>query len=349
MLLVKQAFNFGESCYTIAMNRNRVVHRTGKGRKIQILNGRVHPELGQKIADKLDIKLSDVVVENFANGEVRLRVNESLRGDDVFIIQSHHGRINEAIMEQLLMIDAAKRASARSVTAVCPFLGYARQDRKSSGREPIGARLIIDMMSVAGADRIMSVDLHSGQTQGFFNGPFDHLIAMPLFKRYISENFNIKDVVMIAPDAGRVKMAERYSTSLGCDLAIIHKHRSKSVKNQTQARYLIGDVKGKICLMTDDMIDTAGTICTAADLLLEHGAKAIYGFSAHGVFSGPAVERIKKSNFTKVIVTDSLPSPENDADGKIEVLSIAPIIADAIAAIYADESVSALFEGDNQI
>lgn len=328
---------------------NRVANRVGKGRRIQVLGGRVHPELAQKIADRLNINLSDIVVENFANGEVRLKVNESLRGDDVFIVQSHHGRINEAIIEQLLMIDAAKRASARSITAVCPFLGYARQDRKSSGREPIGARLIVDMLYVAGADRIMSVDLHSGQTQGFFNGPFDHLIAMPLFKRYIRDNFDIKDVVMIAPDAGRVKMAERYSTTLGCDLAIIHKHRSKTVKNEAKARYLIGDVKGKICLTTDDMIDTAGTICTAADLLLEQGAKAIYGLSAHGVFSDPALQRLKDSSFTKIIVTDTLPPPANDAGGKIEILSIAPLIADAIAAIYADESVSALFEGDNQI
>jgi ribose-phosphate pyrophosphokinase len=328
---------------------NRLAHRTGKGRRIQLLGGRVHPELSQAISDRLEIPLSDIVVENFANGEVRLRVNESLRGNDVFIIQTHYGHINEAIVEQLLMIDAAKRASARSITAVCPFLGYARQDRKSSGREPIGARLVIDMMSVAGADRIMSVDLHSGQTQGFFDGPFDHLIAMPVFKKYIRENFDMKDVVMIAPDAGRVKMAERYSTTLGCDLAIIHKHRSKSTKNQSEARYLIGDVEGKICLTTDDMIDTAGTICTAADLLLKKGAKEIYGFSTHGVFSKPALERLKDSAFTKIIVTDTLPRPANDAGGKIETLSIAPLIADAIGAIYADESVSALFEGDNQI
>lgn len=328
---------------------NRVSNRAGKGRKIQLLSGRIHPALAEKIADRLDIKLSDVVVENFANGEVRLRVNESLRGDDIFIIQSHHGRINEGIMEQLLMIDAAKRASARSITAVCPFLGYARQDRKSSGREPIGGRLVVDMLSAAGADRIMSVDLHSGQTQGFFDGPFDHLIAMPLFKKYIRENFDLSEITMIAPDAGRVKIAERYSTSLGCDLAIIYKHRSKTTKNLSQARFLIGDVKDKICLITDDMIDTAGTICTAAEMLLNNGAKSVYGFSAHGVFSDPALERIKQSSFTKIIVSDTLPAPASDAGGKIETLSIAPTIAAAIAAIYADESVSALFEGDNQI
>lgn len=328
---------------------NRVSHRAGKGRRLQLLSGRVHPELAKAVSERLGIPLAEVDLSNFANDEVRVRVNESLRGNDVFIIQTHFGKINQAIVEQLLMIDAAKRASARSITAVAPFLGYARQDRKSSGREPIGARLVVDMLTAAGVDRIMTVDLHSGQTQGFFDGPFDHLIAMPVFKRYIRENFDVKNVVMIAPDAGRVKMAERYATSLGCELAIIHKHRSKTQKNVSEARYLIGDVKGKICLTTDDMIDTAGTIVTAADLLMKHGAKEIYGLSTHGVFSDPALERLKKSAFKKIVVTDTLPAPKNTAGGKIETLTIAPLIADAIAAIHADESVSALFEGDNQI
>lgn len=328
---------------------NRVANRVGKGRRIQLLAGRTHPKLAADVSDRLGIPLSDIVVENFANGEIRLRVNESLRGNDVFIIQSHAGHINEAIIEQLLMIDAAKRASARSITAVCPFLGYARQDRKSSGREPIGARLVIDMLTAAGADRIMSVDLHSGQIQGFFDGPFDHLIAMPVFKNYIREHYDVSEVVMVAPDAGRVKMAQRYSTTLGTELAIIHKHRSKTQKNVAEARYLIGDVKGKVCLTVDDMIDTAGTICTAADLLLKQGAKEVHGFSTHGVFSEPALQRLKDSSFSKIVVTDTLPAPAETADGKIETLTIAPLIADAIAAIYADESVSALFEGDNQI
>jgi len=328
---------------------NRVANRVGKGRRIQLLAGRVHPQLAKDIAERLEIPLSDIVVENFANGEIRLHVNESLRGNDVFIVQSHSGHINEAIMEQLLMIDAAKRASARSITAVCPFLGYARQDRKSSGREPIGARLVIDMLTAAGADRIMSVDLHSGQIQGFFDGPFDHLIAMPVFKQYIREHFDLNNVIMVAPDAGRVKMAQRYSTTLGCELAIIHKHRSKTQKNVSEARYLIGDVEGKICLTVDDMIDTAGTICTAADLLLTKGAKEVHGFSTHGVFSDPALQRLRDSSFTKIVVTDTLPAPANDAGGKIETLPVSRIIADAIAAVYADESVSALFEGDNQI
>ena len=328
---------------------NKVSNRLGKGRRLQLISGRVHPELAKEVSDKLGIPLSDVHIDNFANGEIRIKMNESLRGNDVFIIQAHHGHINEAIIEQVMMIDAAKRASARSVTAVCPFLGYARQDRKSSGREPIGAKVIIDMLSIAGADRIMSVDLHSGQTQGFFDGPFDHLIAMPIFKKYITDNFDPKDVVMVSPDAGRVKISERYSTTLGTDLAIIHKHRSKTEKNQAEARYLIGDVKGKVCITTDDMIDTAGTICTAADLLMKNGAKEVVALSTHGVFSEPSLERLKDSAFSRVVVTNTLPAPVNDAGGKIQVLSIANLIADAIAAIYADESVSALFEGGNQI
>lgn len=327
---------------------NRVANRVGRGRRIQLLTGRAHPQLAQDISKHLDIPLSDVELTNFANGEIKVRVRESLRGNDVFIIQAHYGKVHRSIIEQAILIDAAKRASARSITAVCPFLGYARQDRKSGGREPIAARLIIDILSAAGADRIISADLHSGQTQGFFDGPFDHLIAMPLFKNYIHDNFDINDVVMVSPDAGRVKMAERYSTALGCGMAIIHKHRSTETVNKAEARYLIGDVKDKVCITVDDMIDTAGTISTAADLLMNRGAKAIYSMATHGVFSDPALQRIKDSAFTKVVVTDTLPAPANDAGGKIEVLSIAPLFGEAIKAIFADESVSAIFEGDNQ-
>jgi ribose-phosphate pyrophosphokinase len=331
------------------MNRAVKVNRAKKGRRIQLLSGRVHPQLANEVSDRLGIPLSDLDLSDFANGEVRVRIHESLRGNDVFIIQAHHGRINLSVMEQLLLIDAAKRASARSITAVCPFLGYARQDRKSSGREPIGARMMIDLLTAAGADRIMSVDLHSGQIQGFFDGPFDHLIAMPVFTKYIRENLDLSDVVMVSPDAGRVKMAERYSTALGVELAIIHKQRSTETKNLSKARYLIGDVKDKVCITVDDMIDTAGTITTAADLLKKQGAREIYALSTHGVFSEPALERLKDSAFTKVVVTNTLPAPANDAGGKIVTLSIAHLIADATAAIFADESVSALFEGNNQM
>jgi len=246
------------------------------------------------------------------------------------------------------MIDAAKRASARSITAVCPIISYSRQDRKSAGREPIGARLVIDMLTAAGADRIMSVDLHSGQTQGFFNGPFDHLIAFPLFRQYIKDNFG-SDVVFVAPDAGRVKLTERYSNRLAAPMAIIHKSRSTDAKNTVEAKHLIGDVDGRNCVIIDDMIDTAGTFCAAADLLKEKGAKTVHGLATHGIFSGDALEKIEASAFEKVVVTNTMPIDTKGVTNKVEVLSVAGILADAISAVANSRSVSAIFEGDNQI
>ncbi|HSX23624.1 MAG TPA: ribose-phosphate diphosphokinase [Candidatus Saccharimonadales bacterium] len=318
-------------------------------RRLQIMSGRVHPALAEEVANLLDVPIHTVQLSNFANGEISCRLGESVRDSDVFIIQTHGGpSINDAIMEQAIMIDAAKRASARSITAVCPFLGYARQDRKSGGREPITARLVVDIFSQAGADRMMSVDLHAGQIQGFFNGPFDHLIARPIIDEYAKKNIHTKDMVIVSPDAGRVKSAERYASDLGCDIAIIHKHRSTVKKHSVEARYLIGDVKGKTCLIVDDMIDTAGTVCAAADLLSENGATEIYGLATHGVLSDPALERIENSAFSKVVITNTLPSEPTVQSDKIVVLSIAPLIADAIAAIFAGNSVSALFHGENQ-
>src|SRR5512146_358847 len=235
------------------------MNSVGDSHGMHLVSGRAHPELANEIANHLGIKLSEVLIENFANGEIRVRFHESLRGNDVFILQTHGERVHEALFEQLLMIDGAKRASARSITAICPLLSYARQDRKAAGREPISARLIVDMLSAAGADRIMCVDLHSGQTQGFFDGPFDHLIAMPLFKKHV-KGFG-DDLVFVAPDAGRVKLAERYSSSLGAGMAIIHKTRSAVKRNEVEAKHLIGEVKGRDCVIIDDMIDTAGTFC----------------------------------------------------------------------------------------
>lgn len=315
-------------------------------RQLKLLTGRIHTKLAEEIAACLKIPLAKVDLENFANGEIGCRLDESVRGADVFIVQTHSGMINDAIMEQALMVDAAKRSSARSITAVCPLLGYARQDRKANGREPIAARLVVDLLATAGADRIMSVDLHSGQTQGFFDGPFDHLIAMPVLVSYIKENLDTKNVVIVSPDAGGVKTAERYSSALGCEMAIIHKHRSAKVKNVVEAKYLIGEVDGKNCIIVDDMIDTAGTLCAAADLLAEHGAKDIYGLATHGILSDPAIERINKSAFKKVIVTNTLPIDKKQR--KVETVSIAPLIADAIDAVFATSSVSALFGGKNQ-
>jgi ribose-phosphate pyrophosphokinase len=320
----------------------------GYGNRMQLVSGRAHPRLAKEIADSLGVPLSKVLIEDFANGEIRVRYNESLRGNDVFIFQTHEPDIHKDIFELLLMIDAAKRASAKSITAVCPLLSYARQDRKASGREAIGARLLVDLLTVAGADRIMSIDLHSGQTQGFFDGPFDHLIAMPLFSNYIKSNVK-EDFVFVSPDAGRVKLAERYSSTLGCEMAIIHKSRSVVKRNTVEAKHLIGDVKDRTCIIIDDMIDTAGTFCAAADLLKEKGAKKIIGLATHGIFSGPALERIEKSAFSKVVVTNTVPINSKGITRKIEILSVGPLLAEAISAVASGDSVSALFEGQNQI
>lgn len=317
-------------------------------RQLKLITGRSHPELADEVAKELGIELCDVKLGNFANSEISFRLNESVRGDDVFIMQAHSANVNDAIMEQAMMIDAAKRASAASITAVCPFLGYARQDRKASGRESITARLVVDIFAAAGADRIMSVDLHSGQTQGFFNGPFDHLIALPTMIKHIRNQFGHDDMVIVSPDAGRAKVAERYSSALDCGMAIIHKHRSTEKHNTVEAKYLIGDVQGKTCIIMDDMIDTAGTVCAAADLLKDHGASIVYGVATHGVFSGPAMERIESSSFTKVFTSNTLPMM-GPVSSKVEIISVAPLIASAIKAVYEGESVSELFDGKNQI
>jgi ribose-phosphate pyrophosphokinase len=315
--------------------------------QIKIISGRSHLKLSKQIAKQLGTSLTEVSLGDFANGEISCRIDESVRGCDVFVLQSHSGRVNANIIENALIIDAAKRASARSITAVCPWLGYTRQDRKSYGREPIASRLIIDILTQAGADRMISVDLHSGQIQGFFNGPFDHLIAMPIFIDYLKNNFK-KDLVIVSPDAGRVKLSERYASILGCDIAIIHKHRSLTEKNVAEARYLIGEVAGKDCAVIDDIIDTGSTLGPAADLLMKHGAKSIVGIATHGLFSGPALERIEQSAFSKIIVSDTVPQKKDLSKTKIEVLSIAPLISDAIAAVVEGLSVSAIFEGRNQ-
>lgn len=317
-------------------------------RRLQLMTGRAHPDLADEVAKELGVDLCEVNVGNFANSEISFRLNESIRGADVFIMQSHSSNVNDAIMEQAIMLDAAKRASARSITAVCPFIGYARQDRKSSGREAITARLVVDILATAGADRIMSVDLHSGQSQGFFNGPFDHLIALPTMIKHIKSQFEDDDIVIVSPDAGRAKVAERYSSALQCGMAIIHKHRSSTKHNTVEAKYLIGEVQGKTCIIMDDMIDTAGTVCAAADLLIEHGAKEVYGVATHGIFSDPAMERIEASSFTKVFTSNTLPLPAKTSS-KVETISIAPLLASAIKAVYEQSSVSELFDGKNQI
>ena len=315
-------------------------------RRLSVVSGRSHPALSQAIADHLGVELGGANLREFANGEIHCRYEGSIRGSDVFIIQTHCGPVNETLMEQMIMIDAAKRASAKRITAVCPYYGYSRQDRKATGREPITAKLVADMFQAAGADRVVSVDLHSGQIQGFFDVPFDHLTAAPVLEDYLRQNVG-SDIVVVAPDAGRVKVAERYAQHLGCDLALVHKTRPRGTANQVEARHVVGDVDGRHCVLIDDMIDTAGTICAAAELLQASGAKEIWAMATHAVLSDPATERLAAAPFSRVVVTDTLPVKAASALPKLEILSVANIIGDAIDAVFEDTSVSEIFGGEN--
>jgi ribose-phosphate pyrophosphokinase len=311
-----------------------------------LVSGRSHPELTREIATHLGVKLGGVNLRAFANGEIHCRYDESIRGTDLFIVQTHCGPVNDSLMEQLIMIDAAKRASAKRITAVCPYYGYSRQDRKATGREPITAKLVADMLQIAGADRVVSVDLHSGQIQGFFDIPFDHLTAMPALIAELRRN-GTDNLVVVAPDAGRVKVAERYSQQLGADIAVVHKRRPRGTANEVEALHVVGDVEGRQCVLIDDMIDTAGTICAAAELLTEHGAAEVWAMATHGVLSDPAIERLEKSVISRVVLTNTLPIPRDRWIDKLQIVSIAPLIADAIDAVFEDTSVSEIFGGDN--
>jgi len=316
-------------------------------KRLELFAGRSHPRLARDIAAHLGVQLGEANLSQFANGELHCRFGESIRGSDAFIIQTHCGPVNDSIMEQLIMIDAAKRASAKRITAVCPFYGYSRQDRKAAGREPITAKLVANMLMTAGVDRVVSVDLHSGQIQGFFDVPVDHLTAMPVLTDYVSANLG-ENVVIVSPDAGRVKVAERFAQHVGADLAIIHKRRVRDEANSVEALQVVGDVKGRVCVLVDDMIDTAGTMCAAADQLLAHGASEVYAMATHGVLSDPALDRLKNSRLSRVVITDTLPLDDDRRIDKIEVLSVAGIIADALDAVFEDTSVSEIFGGENQ-
>jgi len=319
-------------------------------KRLHLVSGRANLALAEEIASELGEVLGDANTAEFANGELHCRFGESVRGTDVFIIQSHVSvdgmSVNDTLMEQLIMVDAAKRASAKRITAVCPFFGYSRQDRKSEGREPITAKLISDMFAAAGADRLISVDLHSGQIQGFFDGPVDHLTAMPVLVNRLSALGG--DLVVVSPDAGRVKVAERYANQLEADLAIVHKRRTKGKRNTVEALDVVGEVSGRTCVLIDDMIDTAGTIVAAADQLREKGASEVYAACTHGVFSGPAIDRIKNSSISRLFVTNTLPLTPDQLIENIEVLSVAKVVADAIDAVFEDTSVSEIFDGANQ-
>jgi ribose-phosphate pyrophosphokinase len=319
-------------------------------KKLHVVSGRANLPLAEEIAANLGVTLGEANPTNFANGEIHSRFGESVRGMDVFIIQSHGANgdmsINDAIIEHLQMVDAARRASAKRITAVMPFYGYGRQDRKAEGREPITAKLVANMFAVAGANRLMSVDLHSGQIQGFFDGPFDHLVAMPVLVDYLRRNMG-DDLVVVSPDAGRVKVAERYANVLHADLAIVHKRRVKGAKNAVEAKEVVGNVAGRTCVLIDDMIDTGGTLVAAAEQIVEQGARQVCAAATHGVLSGPAIDRLKNSVIAKVVVTNTLPLPTEKQIDKIEVLSVAKIIADAIDAVFEDTSVSEIFGGAN--
>ena len=315
---------------------------------LHLLTGRAHPQLAADVAAHLDIELSDPNLVDFASSEIRCRFGDSIRGADVFIIQSHAAPVNESIMEQLIMIDAAKRGSAKRITAVCPYYGYARQDRKAEGREPITAKLVADMLATAGADRIVAVDLHANQIQGFFDGPFDHLVAVPLLIDHLRQNMSGEEVV-VAADPGRLKVAERYAGHLNVELASIYKRRTKGAVNTVEALGVMGDVAGRDVILIDEMIDSGGTICAAVEMLKSEGAHDITVVATHALLSGPAVDRLKNSSISKLVVTDTLPIPSEKQFDKLEVLSVSKVVADAIRAIFEDASVSQLFGGENQI
>ncbi|MEO0313241.1 MAG: hypothetical protein RL140_471 [Actinomycetota bacterium] len=314
-------------------------------KRLAILSGRAHPELAQEVARLLGTDLIPTTAYDFANGETFVRFEESVRGVDAFVIQAHPFPINQWIMEQLLMVDALKRASAKRITVVAPFFPYARQDKKHKGREPISARLIADLYSAAGANRIMSVDLHTPQIQGFFDGPVDHLWALPTLADHVAEKWGHEDLTVVSPDSGRVRVADIWADRLGAPLAIIHKRRDPDVPNQVSAHELVGEVEGRTCLLVDDMIDTAGTIVAAAAALKKNGAARVIVAATHAVFSDPAVERLSGDAVDHVVVMDTLPIPPEKRFEKLTVLSVAPLIARAISAVFDDDSVSQIFPG----
>ena len=315
-------------------------------KNLMVFSGRAHPELAQEVARLLGTELVPTAAYDFANGEIYVRYEESVRGSDAFVIQSHSTPLNEAIMEQLIMIDALKRASAKRITVVLPFYGYARQDKKHRGREPISARLIADMFKTAGANRLMAVDLHTAQIQGFFDGPVDHLMALPILSDYVARKYGHEKLAVVSPDAGRIKVAEQWSERLGgAPLAFIHKTRDINRPNEMVANRVVGEVRGRICVLVDDMIDTAGTITKAADALMADGAAGVVIAATHAILSGPAVDRLKACSAREVIVTNTLPVDDAKQFDKLTMLSIAPLISRAIQEVFEDGSVTSLFDG----
>ena len=320
--------------------------RQTTNKSLMLFSGRAFPELATEIAGHLGVTPTPTASYEFANGELFVRFEESVRGCDAFVVQSHTAPINTWLMEQLIMVDALKRASAKRITVVAPFFPYARQDKKHRGREPISARLVADMFKVAGADRLMAVDLHTAQIQGFFDGPVDHLFAMDLLVQEVRRKYGDKDLTVVSPDSGRVRVSERWTDKLGgTPLAFIHKTRDMTKPNQVVANRVVGDVEGRVCILVDDMIDTGGTIVAAAETLFAAGAADVVIAATHGVLSGPAIDRLKNSRVSEVIVTNTLPIEPARQFDKLTVLSIAPLLAQAIKAVFEDGSVTSLFDG----
>lgn len=318
---------------------------TANKKNLVLVSGRAHPALAASVAQELGCDLTETDARTFANGEIYARYGESVRGCDAFVIQAHSHPINEWLMEQLIMVDALKRASAKRITVVAPFYPYARQDKKGRGREPISARLIADMFKAAGADRIMSVDLHAAQIQGFFDGPVDHLFAMPVLLEHFREKLNLDEVTVVSPDMGRVRVADIWSDKLGAPLAIIHKRRDPRVPNQVSVHEIVGEVKDRVCVLVDDLIDTGRTIQKAAEALKNNGAKGVVVAATHAVFSDPAVEVLQSDAIDEVVVTDTLPLPDQKKWDRLTVLSIAPLLARAIREVFDDGSVTSMFDG----
>lgn len=314
-------------------------------KKLVIVSGRAHTALAEEVAELLGTRLLPTTAYDFANGETFVRYEESVRGVDAFVIQSHANGINNWIMEQLLMVDALKRASAKRITVVAPFFPYARQDKKHKGREPISARLMTDLFKASGANRLMSIDLHTPQIQGFFDGPVDHLWALPLLADYVASKYPSENLTVVSPDSGRVRVADIWAERLGTPLAIIHKRRDPDRPNQVEAHELVGDVAGRTCLLVDDMIDTAGTIVAAAKALKANGAAKVIVAATHAVFSHPAAERLSSGVVDEVLVTNTLPLRPDQMFDNLTVISVAPLIASAIKAVFGDDSVNKLFPG----
>jgi ribose-phosphate pyrophosphokinase len=316
-------------------------------KNLMLFSGRAHPELAEQVAKHLDVTLTPQSAYNFANGEIFVRFEESVRGCDAFVIQAHSAPINDQIMEQLIMVDALKRASAKRISVVMPFWGYSRQDKKHRGREPISARLVADLFRTAGADRIMTVDLHTSQIQGFFDGPVDHLFALPVLARHIRNSYREQPIAVVSPDAGRVRLAERWSDTLGgTSLAFIHKTRDPGRPNEARANRVVGDVEGRLCIVIDDMIDTGGTITKAVEILRRDGAADVIVAATHGILSGSAAQKLRDCGACEVIFTDTLPIPDEKRFPHMTVLPIAPLLAEAIHQVFQDGSVTSLFDGE---